>query len=235
MTDFTKYRALSFDCYGTLIDWESGILAAAQPFLAANGGKLDDNAFLASFGRLERQVQSETPGKLYPLILEEVLRRIAGAHGLQVTDAAARAFGASVPDWPAFPDSHDALVALGRKYKLIVLSNVDRASFGGSNKRLDVAFDKIITAQDVGGYKPDLRNFEALLAGLSDLGIEKHQLLHVAESMNHDVVPANQVGLEVVWIDRGHNSGRPRASGELPADAKTLASFESMADFAAAV
>jgi putative hydrolase of the HAD superfamily len=235
MTDFTKYRALSFDCYGTLIDWESGIAAAAQPWIARQSGKIDADAFLTSFGRLERQVQGETPGKLYPLILEEVLQRIAAEHGLDASDEEAKAFGASVPDWPAFPDSHDALTTLAGKYKLIILSNVDRASFAGSNKRLDVAFDKIITAQDVGSYKPDLKNFEVLLASLADLGIEKHELLHVAESMNHDVVPANRVGLDVVWIDRGRNSSRPRASGSLPEGARTFAEFESMAEFAATV
>lgn len=234
MSIYDNYSALSFDCYGTLIDWEGGILAAAQPWIKANAGKADDDSFLAAFGRVERQVQGEIPGKIYPSILEEVLKRIAAEHGLQASDEAAKAFGASVPDWPAFPDSHDALVALGKKFKLIILSNVDRTSFAGSNKRLDVTFDKIITAQDVGSYKPDLRNFDALFASLSELGIEKHQLLHVAESMNHDVVPANKVDLEVVWIDRGSNTGRPRASGELPEGAKTLATFESMADFAAA-
>ena len=166
MPDFDKYSALSFDCYGTLIDWESGILAAAQPWIAANAGKIDDDSFMAAFGRLERQVEGETPDMLYPLILEEVLRRIAAEQGLEASDEAAKAFGTSVPDWPAFPDSHDALVALSKKFKLIILSNVDRQSFSGSNKRLDVTFDTVITSQDVCIYKPDLRIFEALMDGL---------------------------------------------------------------------
>ena len=107
-------------------------------------------------------------------------------------------------------------------------------SFGGSNRRLDVTFDKIITAQDVGSYKPNLRNFEVLLASLADFGLNKDQLLHVGESMNHDVVPANEMGIDVVWIDRGRSSGRPRASGALPSGASTLADYGNMATFAAA-
>ena len=234
MTEFKKYRALSFDCYGTLIDWEGGILAAARPWIAANEHKIDEAAFLQSFGRIERQVQSETPEKLYPLVLEEVLQRIGTAHDLSVTAEQARVFGRSVGDWPAFADSHDALTALGQNHKLIILSNVDRASFGASNRRLQITFDKIITAQDVGSYKPNLKNFEALLSSLADFGLGKDQLLHVGESMNHDVVPANEMGIDVVWIDRGRSSGRPRASGALPSGATTLADFENMASFASA-
>ena len=235
MTDFTHYRALSFDCYGTLIDWEGGILAAAQPWITRHAGKIDEAGFLKAFGRVEREEQSAAPAKLYPQILEGVLRRIGAEHDLDVSAEEADAFGRSVGDWPAFEDSHEALIALARDHKLIILSNVDRSSFSRSNERLGITFDKIITAQDVGSYKPDLRNFEALLAGLADFQISKDQLLHVGESMNHDVVPANQMGIDVVWIDRGKISGRPRASGALPEGAKTLAEFDSMAAFVAAL
>lgn len=234
MVDYSKYRALSFDCYGTLIDWEGGILGGARAWIDGSGGKIDDASFMTAFGAVERQEQSATPDKLYPDILDGVLRRIGKDNDLPVSDQDATTFGTSVGNWPAFPDSHDALLALQQHFKLIILSNVDRASFKRSNARLDVTFDRIITAQDVGSYKPDLRNFEALLAATAEMGIAKHELLHVGESMNHDVVPANRMDIEVVWIDRGRDTGRPRASGALPKDAKTLAEFTSMADFAAA-
>lgn len=240
MVDYGKYRALSFDCYGTLIDWESGILKAARDWIDGSNGKIDDAAFMTAFGALERQEQSAAPGTLYPDILRSVLHRIGAEAGIPVSDAQARAFGASVGDWPAFGDSHRALAALRQRFKLIILSNVDRASFARSNARLDIAFDHIITAQDAGSYKPDPRNFEVLLKDTAALGIAKEELLHVGESMNHDVVPANRMDIDVVWIDRGRDSGRPRASGALPKDATppaeftTLAEFMTMADFAAA-
>ena len=153
MTDYGNYRAMSFDCYGTLVDWEAGILAAAGPWLAQADGRIDEVGFLQTFGQCEREEQSAAPSTLYPEILARVLRRVGESAGVPVTDAQAAAFGASVGDWPVFRDSHDALAALKQTYELIILSNVDRASFRRSNDRLGVTFDRIITAEVI--RRPD--------------------------------------------------------------------------------
>ena len=234
MADFAKYRVLSFDCYGTLIDWETGLLAAAQRWLDAAADKLDAAGFLRAFGRFERETQAAAPATRYPDVLAQVLQRIGSTAGFAVTDADAQAFGTTVGDWPPFPDSHDALAALQRGCKLVILSNVDRASFARSNDRLGITFDRIVTAEDVGAYKPDRRMFEALLTAVGETGLAKEQLLHVGESMHHDVMPANAHGIDVVWIDRAQATGRPRASGAVPPDARPLATFPSMAAFATA-
>lgn len=118
----------------------------------------------------------------------------------------------SVPGWPAFGDSHAALVSLAEHFKLIILSNVDRASFAGSNQRLAVTFDSVLTAQDIGSYKPSARNFDALLAEARRLGVAEGKLLHVAQSLFHDHIPAKKAGLHTVWINRRHD----RPDGEPP-------------------
>ena len=128
-----------------------------------------------------------------------------------VSDEEAAAFGASVPDWPAFPDSPEALARLAARYRLIILSNVDRTSFAGSNRRLGVTFTSILTAQDVGSYKPSPRNFAALAAERERLGIPEGRLLHVAQSLFHDHVPAKAAGLPTVWINRLGEAARPEA------------------------
>jgi len=201
LTDFTT---LTFDCYGTLIDWETGIWDALQPLIAAAGrDDITRNPTLAAFARIESAQQAETPGMLYPDLLARVHRRLAAELGLVTSDALDAAFGASIPHWPAFPDSADALRALKRRYRLVILSNVNRAGFAASNRKLGVAFDAIYTAEDIGSYKPDPRNFEHLLARLSkDHGIGKGEILHTAQSLFHDHVPARAAGLANAWIDR---------------------------------
>jgi 2-haloalkanoic acid dehalogenase type II len=155
--------------------------------------------------------------------------------GAEVTGDDAARLARSVPDWPAFPDSHDALAALGRRFKLIVLSNVDRASFAGSNARLGVEFTSVITAQDVGSYKPSPRNFDALASEAARLGIRPGGLLHVAQSLFHDHVPAKRAGLSTVWIHRRHDRGGWGATPQPPAPVWPDWEFLSMAAFAAAV
>ena len=150
MSDFDRFEAMSFDCYGTLIDWETGIANAMRPWATSNGLELDDEALIAAHGRYETHVQDEMPGALYPVILGETLRRVGAELGVAVSDGDAAAYGASVKDWPAFPDTAEALARLKPRFKLIILSNIDRASFAASNPRLGVEFDAIITAEDVG-------------------------------------------------------------------------------------
>jgi len=209
----SEFSVLSFDCYGTLIDWESGIVAALAPWLAAQGVEPERERILAAFSAAEAPQQQATPGMLYRDLLVEVHGAIAEQFGLARDAAAAQAFGASIREWPAFSDSAAALGYLKRHYRLVILSNVDRASFAESNRKLGVAFDAIYTAQDIGSYKPDPRNFAYMLERLAERGIAKAQILHTAESLYHDHVPARRVGLATCWIHRragqaGHGATR---------------------------
>ena len=228
MLDFSRFDALSFDCYGTLIDWEAGITAALRPWRDRAGAGVGDEELLAAYAEIEH-VEEQAGPAVYPEILARVLRRLGERFGIPVTDEDAAAFGASVGSWPAFPDSPEALARLARRYRLIILSNVDRASFARSNERLGLAFDAIVTAEDVGTYKPDRRNFEALLAAADGLGVSPDRLLHVAQSLYHDHVPAKAFGLRTVWIDRrgGDGGATPRPAGDVSFDARfpTLAAF----------
>ena len=200
----TDYKVLTFDCYGTLIDWESGIWDALQPLLMANDrAAITRNRGLEAFAEIENAQESETPDMLYPVVLARVHANFAARFELRTTDELAAEFGASVPHWPAFPDTADALRELKRHFKLVILSNVDRDGFAASNRKLGVAFDAIYTAQDVGSYKPTPGNFEFMLERLgADLGLAAGDVLHTAQSLFHDHVPAKAFGLANAWIDR---------------------------------
>lgn len=200
-TAIQDFEVLSFDCYGTLIDWESGIWAALQPLLA--GSSHDRRGVLGVFSELESRHQSLDPGAPYPEILERVHHDLADRLGLARNPGMDARFGASVPDWPPFPDSPQALARLGEDHRLVILSNVDRRGIAASIEVLGASFDAVYTAEDVGSYKPDLRNFDYLIEHVrSDLGHEPADLLHVAQSLFHDHVPAKARGLTTAWIDR---------------------------------
>jgi 2-haloalkanoic acid dehalogenase type II len=231
----TDFEALSFDCYGTLIDWETGIAAVLGPWAKSSGLDIDDETLLRVYAAHESRAQTEHPGELYPAILARTFRNLGSGLGAEVSEADAERFGRSIPDWPAFGDSHDALTALGSRYKLIILSNVDRESFAASNRRLGVTFTSIITAQDVGSYKPAPRNFSALLAEAARLGIGEGKLLHVAQSLFHDHVPAKRVGLAGAWINRRHDRPGWGATVAPPAGITPDWEFPSMAALADAV
>jgi putative hydrolase of the HAD superfamily len=235
MPSFDRFRALSFDCYGTLIDWEAGIVAALRRWLDGRRTDLDDEALLAAFADLETGVQAADPGARYPVVLAAVLARLGERLGLSVGRVEAEAFGASVGDWPAFPDSPEALARLASRFRLIILSNIDRASFARSNERLGVRFDAIVTAEDIGSYKPDPRNFVALLSTAAGLGVAKGQLLHVAQSLYHDHVPAKAIGLSTVWIDRRAGRVGGGATPAAPSDLHPDWTFPTLAAFADAV
>ena len=160
--NLADYDALSFDCYGTLIDWEAGMSSVLAPWAREVGLDLIDEELLLVYAENEVRVERENPTALYPTILAESFRRIGASLGVEVSDEWAERLGASVPSWPAFPDSHAALASLGRDYRLLIVSNVHREGFAASNARLGVTFDKIITAEDVGAYKPAPNHFEAL-------------------------------------------------------------------------
>jgi 2-haloacid dehalogenase len=234
MSDFDRFTAMSFDCYGTLIDWETGIANAMRPWATSNGLDFDDQALIAAHGRYETHVQDEMPGALYPVILGETLRRVGSELGAKVTDADAATYGASVKDWPAFPDTAAALKRLSTRFKLIILSNIDRASFAASKPRLGVDFDAIITAEDVGSYKPQRGHFDRLFEEIERLGVAREQLVHVAESLFHDHEPAAVLGLPSVWIHRRHDKGGTGATATPSTDVSPTWRFTSMAEFAEA-
>lgn len=202
----TQFSTLSFDCYGTLIDWESGIWDALQPLLANNQrNDITRDCGLGAFAKAENAQQKATPGMRYPEVLRNVHSTIANQFALESTAQLDDAFGCSVAHWQAFPDSADALRILKQHFKLVILSNIDNAGFAASNRKLGVEFDAIYTAETIGTYKPDRANFEYMISHLKDeLGVRADDILHTAQSLFHDHAPANQFGLSNVWIDRQH-------------------------------
>ncbi len=214
----TDYKVLTFDCYGTLIDWEAGIWDALQPLLMANGrSDITRLAALESHAILEHKQEIETPGMLYTDLLTSVHRAFAAKFDLRSSVQLDSDFGDSVAHWPAFPDTADALRYLQTRFKLVILSNVSRAGFAASNRKLGVEFDAIYTAEDIGSYKPAAANFEYLFARLkADLGLAQTDILHTAQSLFHDHVPARKFGLANAWIDRRRLS----ESGDWGATAK---------------
>jgi putative hydrolase of the HAD superfamily len=231
----TDFDALSFDCYGTLIDWEAGLAAVLVPWARSRGLGLTGETLLAAYSAHEARAEAEHPAEPYPAILARSLRSLGRELGGEVSDEDAARLAGSVPDWPAFGDSREALAALARRYRLIILSNVDTASFAASSKRLGVTFSAVITAQDVGSYKPSPRNFDALLAEAGRLGVPPGRLLHVAQSLFHDHVPAQRAGLPTVWINRRRDRPGWGATPEPPAPVRPDWEFASLRAFAAAV
>jgi 2-haloacid dehalogenase len=230
--DLTDFEALSFDCYGTLIDWESGIGAVLTAWSAAEGVDASVEQLLTTYAAHESAVQRDAPTLLYPGVLARSFKGAGAELGHEVSDEWAGRLGESVPDWPAFPDSADALQRLATRYRLIIVSNVHRAGFAGSNRRLGVEFDAIITAEDVGAYKPALNHFHRLDEVVAELGVPRDRLLHVAQSLFHDHAPARQMGLPSVWINRRHDRPGWGATPE-PFDAYAYGwEFPSLAAFA---
>ena len=230
----TDFKALTFDCYGTLIDWETGMFEGLKPLTGRLATPPTRDQVLEAHARHESSQQLQTPARLYRDLLPIVYKRLAEEWGLTVSWDECLAYGQSVKNWPAFPDSAEALQYLKRHYKLVILSNVDNESFAASNAKLRVAFDAIYTAEDIGSYKPSERNFDYMLRNLETLGIRKDQVLHTAESMFHDHGPANRHGLASCWIYRRHDKdgfGATMHPGDMPTyDFR----FNSMAELAKA-
>ncbi|HEX5506558.1 MAG TPA: haloacid dehalogenase type II [Thermomicrobiales bacterium] len=214
MLAFDRYTHLTFDCYGTLIDWERGILATLRPLLARHDAMLTDDQILELYGEFEAAAEAG-PYQPYRDVLAAVVDGFGARLGFNPTAAERDALAASVGDWPAFPDTVDALHALARRYRLAILSNVDDDLFAGSARRLGVDFAAVITAQQVGSYKPDRRNFRAALARL---GVPADRVLHVAQSLFHDIAPAKDLGLATLWVNRRHD--RPGFGATPPATAR---------------
>jgi len=233
--DLDAFDVLTFDCYGTLIDWETGILAAlhraldAAPVAGHNGRPAlpADDLLLEGFGRHESEIEG---GRYLPYreVLGATLRAIAADTGREVSDEAVAAFSGSVVDWPAFPDSSAALASLHERFRLGVITNCDDDLFAASARRLKTDFDWVVTAQQARRYKPNPRNFEL---AFERIGLPPKRILHVAQSLFHDHVPAKRLGLSTVWVDRRHD--RPGSGATPPATATPDLVVPDMASLAA--
>jgi 2-haloacid dehalogenase len=212
--DFTRFDALTFDCYGTLIDWEAGILSALRPLLEAHGiVDRDDDDLLERHAQLEAEAE-EGPFRRYRSILAEVARGFGEDFGFVPTSAQVEGFAASVAVWPPFEDSTQALKALETRYRLAIVSNVDDDLFAGSAGQLGIDFSEVVTAQQVGSYKPAQGHFDEVLLRLE---LPRSRVLHVAQSLYHDIAPARQLGFTCVWVNR--RVGRPGGGATQPATA----------------
>ncbi|MFK7754005.1 MAG: haloacid dehalogenase type II [Sedimentitalea sp.] len=230
----SNFKAMVFDVYGTLIDWESGMIAGLEPLTRQVSQNLGRDDILEAHAFYESTLQRWSPQKPYCALLASVYRRLAEEWGVEVEWADCLTYGASVQHWPAFPDSKEALIYLKQHFLLMVLTNTDNDSFAHSNARLGVTFDGVYTAQDVGSYKPDPRNFRFLDEMLVRRGIAKSDVLHVAESLFHDHVPGNAAGLSNCWVYRRHDQqgfGATMDPGQMP---RIDMKFNSMADMVAA-
>jgi 2-haloacid dehalogenase len=226
--DFAAYDVLTFDCYGTLIDWETGLLAALREALP---GSVDvgDDALLETYARHEAEAE-RPPYRSYRAVLAAGVRGVADDLRLDVGDDAVARFAESVLEWPAFPDSAEALGRLHERFRLGVITNCDADLFAASSERLGTDFDWVITADAARAYKPALTGFEL---AFTTIPVSRERILHVAQSLFHDHVPAKQLGLTTVWIDRRHD--RPGSGATPPARATPDATFPSMQAFADAV
>jgi len=228
------FRILSFDCYGTLIDWETGIWNALQPLFRANGTNVPREQALAGFGAIEPVVEHEHPSLLYRDLLARTHAAMATHWSMTSSTELNAGFGNSIPDWPVFPDTIRALATLKTHANLVILSNVDRQSFAATNVKLGVTFDAICTAEDIGSYKPDQRNFQYLLETIQRLGFRKSELLHVAQSLFHDIAPAEGLGIHRCWINRRNDtatgSGATKAVRHMPSFDFTFPSLGELAE-----
>jgi 2-haloacid dehalogenase len=224
--DFGRFEVLTFDCYGTLIDWEAGIAAGLRRVLDPRGVAVADEDLLERYARHEAAAEAG-PYAPYREVLARSLRGVCAELGVEPTEAEAAAFGGSVGDWPAFPDSTAALGRLAQRYRLAVITNCDDDLFAASNRRLGVTFDWVITAQQAASYKPRERSFAL---AFERIGVPRERILHVAQSLFHDHVPAQRLGLATAWIDRRHD--RPGSGATPPASARPDISAPDMATFA---
>ena len=228
--DPDRFDLLTFDCYGTLVDWEAGIIAAVRRVCAAHGGSPDappgDAEILSAFGAAEHVVQTERY-RSYREVLALTFGKMGGDLGIQPTPSECDAFAVSVGDWPAFPDTVDALTRLAHRYRLGIVSNVDDDLFAETARQLHTAFDWVVTAQQVGSYKPATAHFEEMAMRS---GIPRDRTLHVAQSLFHDIAPASALGYATVHVDRPSRGGKSGATP--PADARPDVTVRDMASVA---
>ncbi len=228
MLEFSRYQVLTFDCYGTLIDWETGLLFALRRILSAHGKLIDDATILKLYGDFEQRSEE---GKFHPYrqVLESVVRRFGAQLGFNPTGAEVQSLPDSLPTWRPWPDTVAALQQLKSRFRLAILSNVDDDLFAGTRPQLGIDFDEVITAQQAQAYKPSLKIFEL---ALNRINAPAHRVLHVGQSIYHDVIPAQALGLATVWVNRP--SARPGVGAVKAAEAKPDLTVSSLAELAAA-
>jgi 2-haloacid dehalogenase len=228
MLDFSRFKVLTFDCYGTLIDWESGIVAALRPVFAAHRINVNEDELLARYARHETEVEAG-PYRRYRDVLAEIVVRLGKEYGFTPTDNEQRSLAESIRNWQPFPDTVSALQRLASRYSLVIVSNIDDDLFALTQPKLGVNFADAITAQQVGSYKPSPRNFEVVLQRISG---DKEQVLHVAQSLFHDVAPARALGIATAWINRRMDKEGTGATP--PSSAQPDVTFATLAELATA-
>jgi 2-haloacid dehalogenase len=228
MLDFTRFEILTFDCYGTLINWEAGILSALHRILDAHGKKLDDATILKLYGDFEQRSE-QSAFRPYREVLESVVRQFGDEFRFAPSAEEVRSLPNSLPAWKPWPDTVAALRQLKTRFRLAIFSNVDDDLFARTRPQLGVDFDEVVTAQQAQAYKPSLKLFEL---ALSRIHTPAHRVLHVAQSVYHDIVPAQSLGLATVWVNRP--SARPGVGAVKAAEAKPDLTVASLAELAAA-
>jgi 2-haloacid dehalogenase len=229
MLDFTRYEILTFDCYGTLINWEAGLLPALHRILAAHEKEVDDATLLKLYGDFEQRAEQGNY-QSYEEVLASVVRQLAEELKFAPTKEETRSLSESLPTWKPWPDTVAALRQLKSRYRLAILSNIDDDLFAATRPQLGVDFDEVITAQQAQAYKPSLRIFEL---ALSRINAPAHRVLHIGQSIYHDVVPAQALGLATVWVNR--LSARPGVGAVKSATATPDLTVTSLEELAAAV
>lgn len=213
-----EFDAVTFDVYGTLIDWEPSIIAFLEGWAGRNGVSSGGGDLLMAFDRARAEIQKIRPALLYPDVLRRCFERICGTFGVAVDARERDAFSRAPHDWPAYPDSGTGLKALQQRAKIGALSNIDNASLRSSCVKMGITFDMVVTAERVGAYKPDWLHFRTALADLDALGIPPSRVLHVGQSLRADITPANKLGIRCAWV---HRPGRALGlSGEGAAEAR---------------
>ena len=213
MLDFDRYEWLSFDCYGTLVDWETGISNAVAAALTPHGVSRTPAEILALFADAEPKAQTAQGYREYRTVLRDVMALMGAELGISFSESQLDCLADSLPNWPIFPDAPDALKTLQSRYKLAIISNVDDDLFAGSARALGINFDAAITSQQVSAYKPDLRGFNI---ALERMGCDRERWLHIGESLYHDIGPANRLGVASVWVNRPDRGGGTRPTDAVP-------------------
>ncbi len=212
--DFEKFEILSFDCYGTLIDWENGIIPVLNNLVANHQIDITETQLLEMFAKFESEAEAGEYKK-YRQVLKQVRQKISQELNFQPTESELNSLSESIKNWLPFPDTLAALQSLKQKYQLAIISNIDDELFANSAKHLQVEFDFVITAAQVKSYKPSKNNFEV---AIQKMGIAPEKLLHIAQSIYHDIVPAKAIGLSTIWVNR--RQGKEGFGATLPASGK---------------
>lgn len=223
MLKFNQFKVLTFDCYGTLIDWESSILSTLRPILSIYSKDIDDTQIIELFNKFERKIQNENEYVNYKEVLKRVMQQFGNKFEFSPSSSELNCLIDSLGNWRPFPDTVLALKKLKEKYKIVIISNIDDDLFALTEKQLQVKFDWVITAEQVKSYKPSLKNFRY---AIEKIGVSPDQILHIAQSLYHDIIPTNSLGLSNIWVNRKNISKFEKCSADLEVpDLKTLVSY----------